>query len=100
MEVYTTKTLTSLKDKIEKLDKMKQIKILSILKENEKDMEFNENKSGVLINLINLQPNTLNEIVKYVENIQQQENYFNDFENKKEEFRKILDDKTNLQKND
>lgn len=93
MDTYNTKSLMSLRDRIEKFDKQKQIKILSLLKKNEKDIELNENKSGVLINLIDLKNETLKEIFEYVENTEKYETYFNNIENKKEEFRRILEDK-------
>ena len=56
--------LNEMKSNIEKMEKSNQIDILRILKQNE--VQLNENKNGVFINLSTLDNNIIEELNKYI----------------------------------
>ena len=61
-----------LKSKIEKMDDIHQIHIGSILR-HYPEIKLNPNKSGILINLSTIPEHILEEIVKYVKYVNDQE---------------------------
>jgi hypothetical protein len=77
--------LTRLKNKIESMTKEHHIEILKIIKNNS-EININENKNGVFINLSYLEPNVLENIQKYMEYISDQENVLNPVENLKSNY--------------
>jgi len=81
-----TESLTNLKDKIEKMTKSNQIEILRILKNNP-SIKLNENKSGIFVNISFLPRETIEEIVKYVKYVCDQESIINEIEHQKQEFK-------------
>lgn len=76
------------KNKIEAMDQYSQLEILNILM-NDK-CKINENKSGVFVNLSLLNDETINKIIDYVAYREHQEETFNTFENKKQEYQNAL----------
>ena len=78
--------LEILKNKIEKMSKTHHIEILKILKMNS-NIKLNENKSGVYVNLSFLPQESIKEIEKYLNYIQDQESSLFTLENQKEEFK-------------
>jgi len=77
--------LEKLKKNIETLKKHHQIEILQLLTKNL--CKINENKSGCYVNLSFLSEETIQEITKYVEYVQDQEESLNTVEYQKEEFK-------------
>jgi hypothetical protein len=77
--------LEKLKKNIEILNKHHQIEILQLLMKNL--CKINENKSGCYVNLSFLSDETIQEITKYVEYVQDQEESLNTVEYQKEEFK-------------
>ena len=82
----STLAIESMKMKIENMDKTHHIEILKILKKNAA-VKFNENKSGVFINLSFLPQDTMNEIQEYLNYIQDQESSLKSMEHQKESFK-------------
>jgi hypothetical protein len=79
--------LEKLKDTIENMDKQHQIEILRILK-NDKLVLLNENVNGVFVNLIDVSDKTINNIKRYIQYVDKQNNNINQIENKKDEIEK------------
>jgi hypothetical protein len=77
--------LEKLKNSIELLNKHHQIEILQLL--TKKLCKINENKSGCYVNLSFLSDEIIDEITKYVDYVQQQEDSLNTVEYQKEEFK-------------
>lgn len=77
--------LEKLKKSIESLNKHHQIEILQILTKNL--CKINENKSGCYVNLSFLGDEIIDEVTKYVEYVQDQEESLNTVEYQKEEFK-------------
>ncbi len=75
----------SLKSYIEKMTKKQQIEILKILKQG--DEKLNENKSGIFVNLSNIQEETMQNIFSYVQYLLNQENNLSLMENQKDDYK-------------
>jgi hypothetical protein len=67
-------SLKSLKEQIEATNTFHQIEILRILKDN--DVEINENKNGVFINLTYVDSSILDKIYKYLSYVNKQEEFY------------------------
>lgn len=78
--------LEKLKNTIEAMDKVHQIEILKIITNNKNKNKINENKSGVYVNLSFLPQNTIQEMSKYIDYINDQEETINIMEYQKTEF--------------
>jgi len=85
MSIHKINNLEKLKKNIEFLNKHHQIEILQLLMKNL--CKINENKSGCYVNLSFLGDETIEEITKYVEYVQHQEESLNTIEYQKEEFK-------------
>jgi len=83
---YSLMLLENIKTKIENMTKPHHIEILRILKNNS-SIKINENKNGIFVNLSFLPKNTIDEIAKYIEYIDAQENSIMTLESKKEGFK-------------
>jgi hypothetical protein len=79
-------SLESIKQKIESLGKNHQLEILRILK-NSPGIKINENKSGVFINLSFLPTETIENMKRYIQYIQEQENTLLTIESQKKAFK-------------
>jgi hypothetical protein len=82
----TNETLSLIKDKIERMSKNNQIEVLKILKKYQ-NIKLNENKSGIFVNLSFLSREILEEIDKYVNYVNDQEDVINTIESQKQEFK-------------
>lgn len=78
--------LEKIKGKIEKMEKHQHIEILKFLKKNP-DVILNENKSGVYVNLSFLPEKTVDELTKYVDYIEIQENALGALESEKANYK-------------
>ena len=74
--------LEALKTKIETLNKFHQVEILKILSKNL--CKLNENKSGIFINMSFLEEDVVEELTKYVDYIDDQNETFQTIEYQKE----------------
>ena len=76
--------LIQIKNSIEKMNKTHQIEIFKIINKN--NIEFNENKNGIFINLTNLDTNILEEIQDYIMFVSKQNIFLNKQEEIKENY--------------
>lgn len=83
---YSVNELETIKTKIENMGKQSHIEILKILKNNP-NVKLNENKSGVFVNLSFLSKDMVDEVIKYIDFISQQENSISYLETQKEDFK-------------
>ena len=83
---YSIAVLENIKNKIENMSKSHHIEILRILKNNA-SIKINENKNGIFVNLSFLPKNTMDEIFKYVQYIDMQENSIMSLETMKEGYK-------------
>ena len=86
---YDKDVIESLKNRIEKMDKLHHIEILKILKKYNK-IRLNENKSGVFVNMSFLPIEILEEIIKYIEYVNEQELYINVVEEEQEKLKHYI----------
>ena len=77
--------LTKLKNSIEMMDKNNQIEVLRLLRNN--DVFLNENKNGIYVNITELDDNILEDIYKFVEYIDKQEDKLNHEETEKQKYK-------------
>jgi uncharacterized protein (UPF0305 family) len=94
----TVEFLEHIKNRIENLNKYHQIEILKILNRN--SCKLNENKSGTYVNLTFLTSHTIDELKKYLDYTNDQEESLITMEYQKEEFKNAFfvekEDKDNL----
>jgi len=83
---YDYTTINTMREQIENMSKFNQIEILRILTKN-KDVIINENKYGIHINLSELSPMTLDELMVYIKYVNTQEIYLNNAEKEKEKYK-------------
>ena len=79
-------SLEVLKNQIELMSKTHHIEILKILKKNQ-NVKLNENKNGVYVNLSFLPQITVDEVIHYVNYINDQENCLQSLETQKDDFK-------------
>jgi hypothetical protein len=77
--------LTKLKNSIESMDKNNQIEVLRLLHKN--DVFLNENKNGIYVNITELDDDILEDIYKFVEYIDTQEDKLNHEETEKQKYK-------------
>lgn len=85
-DIHFSFDLEKIKIKIENMSKQHQIEILKILKKHQ-NIKLNENKSGVFINLSFLSKNIIDELNRYINYIEVQENSIRYLENQCEEYK-------------
>ena len=73
--------LIDIKNIIENMNQIQQLEIFKILKMN--NVDYNENKNGIFINLTNVNPNIIKELKKYIKYVEQQNTYLNKQETQK-----------------
>ena len=78
--------LEYIKQKIESLAKIHQIEVLRILK-NSTGIKINENKSGIFVNLSFLPKPTIDNIMQYMQYIQEQARTLQTIESQKKTFK-------------
>ena len=91
MEIFNEVLLESLKNAIDKMDVKHHVVILKILKSN-KNITLNENMNGFYINLSFLPFDTVCEIEKYINYIEEQEKSLNIVEDKKRQLSTLLNE--------
>ena len=79
-----------IKEKVEKMEKKQHIEILKIIKYKNASLVVNENKGGTWINMSCLSAETIEEITKYIQYIEEQEKSLNQLENEKKELMKTF----------
>jgi hypothetical protein len=84
--VQNIQELEHLKNKIESMNKKQHIEVLNILTKFP-NVKLNENKSGVYINLLFLPENTILELQKYIQYIDEQESAIMCVETQKAEYK-------------
>ena len=80
--------LSNLRDTIEAMNKNNQIGALRIFTKH--GIKINENKYGIHINLSELSDTVIDNLVKYIEYIQKQEETINDGEKQKDECKNMI----------
>ena len=88
MVMVDVNKLEALKTKIETLNKFHQVEILKILSKNL--CKLNENKSGIFVNMSFLQQDVIDELTKYIDYIDDQNETFQTIEYQKDEFKNTL----------
>ena len=76
--------LDSIKTVIEQMNKTQHVEILRILKKNP-NIKLNENINGIYINLSYLSQESIDELIKYVNYVEEQEQNLEHLETQKEE---------------
>lgn len=77
--------LNAIKDQIETLHKPYQIQLLRILKKH--NVNVNENRNGIFFNLAKVNNDTLEDINKYLEYVEQQIEFLDEHEKQKEQYK-------------
>jgi hypothetical protein len=92
---YSVDYLKKLKIKIESLDKCHHSKIFEICVKNH--LQFSENRNGIFINMNLLTESIVNDFIKYINYVTQQEKNLKEIENIKMDFKKdfFKEDKDN-----
>ena len=98
---YDLNKLNYIREQIETMSKFNQIEVLRILIKN-KDMNINENKYGIHINLSDLNDSVLQELLFYITYVNNQETYLNSVEKEKEQYKNtfFIKDKDNKDNKD
>lgn len=78
--------LNYIRDSIESMDKSNHIEILKLLKKHD-EVVINSNKSGIRINLSELNVDVINELLCYIKHIQNMEQNLNLVEKEKENYK-------------
>lgn len=82
--VSSVEKLENVKNKIEAMEKYHQVEILKILSGNKS--KINENKSGVYVNLSFLPDTTIQQLINYIDYVNDQEESIKSMEHQKLEF--------------
>lgn len=77
--------IIDIKTRIENQDKSHQIEILRILLKNK--VQINENNNGIFVNLTKLDSSIIEELIKYLNYINEQNTTLDDIEQKKENYK-------------
>jgi uncharacterized protein (UPF0335 family) len=86
METETqSMTLEQIVEKIERMNKIQHVQILQIIKENNPSLTINETQKGTMINLSCVSNETVEELVKYIDYVQRQDQALNQVEMEKRE---------------
>lgn len=78
--------LNYIRDTIELMNHQNHVDVLKILVKN-KDICINSNKSGIRVNLAELKPGVISELINYIKYIQTQENVLKVDEKQKENYK-------------
>ena len=87
---YSVEQLEILRDKIQNLNNVElhHLKILKIFKDN--NCNYSENSNGVFINMNNITDDIIKKINDYIKYIEKQNIKFENYENKKNEYKKEI----------
>jgi isopentenyl diphosphate isomerase/L-lactate dehydrogenase-like FMN-dependent dehydrogenase len=83
---YSVSELNYIRDSIENMNKFNQVEVLRILTKYT-DVNINENKYGIHINLSDVNKNALDELSIYINYVKTQEITLNDIERQKEDYK-------------
>jgi len=100
-EEYDFNKLNNIREQIENMSKFNQVEVLRILT-NCKDVIINENKYGIHINLSELDPVILEELLVYIKYVNTQEIELNNVEKQKQDYKNnyfLKDNKDNVSNN-
>jgi hypothetical protein len=86
--IMSSISLEAIKTRIEKMDKTQHVEIFKILKKYA-NVRFNENKSGIFINMSYLEKATIDDLIKYISYIDEQEYVLEKVEKQKDEYQRI-----------
>lgn len=86
--IFSIEVLEKMKLKIESMNKHHQIEILKIF--HQYHTKLNENKSGVFVNLSFLSKEVIDELQKYIDYVEQQEDALIIVESQKEEYKNTM----------
>jgi hypothetical protein len=78
--------LTDIRDSIEQFNKFNQIEVLKILKRRN-DVVLNENKNGIYVNLSDVSPDAINQLLIFIEYVNKQEASLTEAEEQKLAFK-------------
>ena len=82
-EEFSVNKLNEVRTSIEKMNKFNQIEVLRILKKLSTTV-LNENNYGIHVNLTELPPEVINELILYINYVNTQESTLHEFEKEKE----------------
>jgi len=85
--------LNSIREQIEAMNHFNQVEVLRILHSYE-DIQLNENKYGIHVNLTCLKKEVLEKVKLYISYVNKQETDLNDVEKQKETFKNIYFNKS------
>lgn len=89
MDTSININISKLKERIESMSKYHQIEILRILN-NDNSVKKNENNNGTFINLTEQSNEILNNLIKYVNYVDDQQKHLNKVETEKERIEKTF----------
>ena len=82
MSTKNVQELEHIRKEIEKMNKFHQVEILKLLK-TYPDLKLNENNNGTFINMVEIDDNIIDKILKYIKYVEHQEQNLSQIENKK-----------------
>ncbi len=91
---FSVSKLNEVRSSIEKMNKFNQIEVLRILKKLSTTV-LNENNYGIHINLTELPPEVIRELVLYINYVNTQESTLHEFEKEKETCKNVYFTKDN-----
>ena len=92
MLLTTSSSLENIKQKIDGMDEKHHLHIGSILRKNAQ-IKLNSNKTGTLVNLSTIPEETIDEIVKYLNYVSDQEYSISQIETTAEELKQFISEK-------
>ena len=92
MLLTTSSSLENIKQKIDGMDEKHHLHIGSILRKNGQ-IKLNSNKTGTLVNLSTIPEETIDEIVKYLNYVSDQEYSISQIETTAEELKQFISEK-------
>jgi len=93
-EDFSVNKLNEVRTSIEKMNKFNQIEVLRILKKLSTTV-LNENNYGIHVNLTELPPEVINELILYINYVNTQESTLHEFEKEKEACKNVYFTKDN-----
>ena len=92
MLLTTSSSLENIKQKIDGMDEKHHLHVGSILRKNPQ-IKLNSNKTGTLVNLSTIPEETIDEIVKYLNYVSDQEYSISQIETTAEELKQFISEK-------
>jgi hypothetical protein len=92
LSIPSTTSLENIKSKIDIMDEKHHLHIASILRKNSQ-IKLNTNKTGILVNLSTIPPDTIEELWKYINYVSDQELSIYQMESTAEELKQFISEK-------